>query len=249
MLDLNNAAKQSEFAGVIPKNSMVKLRLEIRPPSEEKQSNEHPALFVSNSNSNNHCLDIVFHVIAGTYENNKIYSNLVVVGSEMASAISTRLLRAIVEGARGINQDDTSDVANLARDINNDPWNLDNLEFAAKVGYEKITAGDKYVKNKIQLVLRPGIDTEYQQIMGGGEIITEEPIPEIPTLDNGPGPGSNQTYNPNQNNGNGGGNRNQTYNPNHNNQGQPQNVGRQTYNPTQGQPSQGQGQNGQPNWT
>lgn len=277
MLDLNNADKQSDFAGVIPKNSMVKLRLEIRPPAEEKKSHIHPALFVSKNDSNNHCLDLIFHVVSGTFEKNKIYSNMVVEGSVAATAISAKSLRGIVEGARGINQDDFSDQAQAARGIR-DYWEFDNMEFAAKIGYAKIDSDSKYVNNKIQIALRPGVDEDYPLIMGGGEKITDEPIPEIPSAGEnngpgGPGNGSGQTYNPNpnKNSGNGGGNSNQTYNPNQNN-GPNQNGGNQTYNPNQnngqnnggnqngngqvsnsqgGNQNNGQSQNngGQPNWT
>ncbi len=87
-------------------------------------------------------------------------------------------LRAALESARGIDPKDSSQGATQARQLNS--WlDFDGLEFPVVVGIQKPKAGDQYINNEISRAVTPD-KPEYQQVMSGGEVISDNPIPEIP---------------------------------------------------------------------
>lgn len=179
MINLNNAEEQKEFTkGPIPSGSMVKLKMTIREPSTEKKSSVDPMLTKPASNNGNDYLNCEFEVVTGTFENLKIWQNLVLAGSDKASKISMATLRAIVEAARNVSPEDASPAATQARNLNSFA-DLNNMEFPAVVGIEQPKKGDLYINNNIKKIITPNMP-EYQELMSGGEKITNTPIPEIP---------------------------------------------------------------------
>lgn len=58
-------------------------------------------------------------------------------------------------------------------------FDLHSLEFPVKVGVDTPKPGDQYLNNNIMKVLTPG-DEHYTTVMGGGEVISDKPLPEIP---------------------------------------------------------------------
>lgn len=181
MLNFNGADPQKETGGgkgLIPPKSYVKVRMTIRAPGEAKKSNLDPMLTISASNNNNHFADCEFEVVAGTYEGLKIWQNYVVAGAEKASQISMSFLRGVLESARGIQPTDSSPQATAARQVN--AWSdFNGVEFVALVGVKKPAVGDQYINNDMMRAVTPD-KPEYQQVMSGGEIISDNPIPEIP---------------------------------------------------------------------
>lgn len=184
MLDFNSAPEQRDYSNplVIPPDSIVKVRLEIQQPEDKKISLKSPALSVSEKG--NHYLTFFAEVAHGSFEGKKIYCmytvDMDVQNDKTQKAInnSKATIRAMLEASRNINPKDPSTQAAQARIISS--WfDLDGLEFPAKIGIKPIKAGDQYINNEIIKIITPDMP-EYSIVMGGGEIITEKPIPKLP---------------------------------------------------------------------
>jgi len=180
MLNFNNAGEQREGGsnGPIPPKSIVKVKITVREPSEKKRSTIHPALTVSAANNSNHYLACEFVVASGTYAGVKIWQNFIVSGSEKAVNISMAFLKAALEAVRGIKPTDSTPAATAARQLND--WrDFNGMELPVMVGIKKPAAGDQYINNEIMRAVTPD-KPEYQQVMAGGEMISNLPIPETP---------------------------------------------------------------------
>lgn len=177
-IDLNQAEEQKDFGCPIPPGSAVKVRLSLRHP---KAGKEGSSTGVTRAESGFEYLDCEMEVLAGTFKGKQIWENLGVagVGKEKAVQIAMRTLRAIVESSRNILPTDQSPNGIAARRMN--AWtDMNGMEFAIVVGCQKVKPGDRYVNNNIKRVITPEHEL-YSEIMAGGERISQEPIPEIPT--------------------------------------------------------------------
>lgn len=176
MLDFNTAEVQSTGKGPVPPDSCVILQMELRTPKSGKQGS-HPLL--CESDKGNEYLDVEFKVARGSYEGKTIWQNFTVTGSEQASKISMRILRAIVESARQINPNDQSPQAAQGRTLSD--WSdFQGMQFMAKVDAkaEKAYNSDNvYVNNHIKKIITPDME-EYAVIAQHGEIITDNPLPD-----------------------------------------------------------------------
>lgn len=176
MLDFNTADTQTTGKGPIPTDSCVILAMEVRNPRAGKQGS-HPLL--CKSEKGNEYLDVEFKVARGSYEGKTIWQNFTVSGSEQASKISMRTLRAIVESSRGIDPNDASPQATANRRLND--WSdFQGLQFMAKVEAKAEVSykdGETYINNHIKKIITPDMD-EYSYIAQHGEIITDNPLPE-----------------------------------------------------------------------
>ena len=222
---------------------MVKVKLEIRQPAQDKSSQVSP--LVTTFSTGLMGLDCEFVVVSGQFEGGRIWENLflpvdmqnptlaLTKGQTGICQGSGSTMKAILEAARGIHPADGSPGGVQARSINGFE-DFQGLEFGVMVGIDKPKAGDKFINNNIMRVITPDKE-EYPILMQGGDIITNMPLPEIPG-------GATQTntaktgYNPP---GNQGGNQAQG------NQGGYQAKGNQGgY-----QAPTNQGAGGQPNWS
>ena len=198
-IDLNNAPEQTR--GPIPPDSLVVVRLHLRPP-QEGRAGSAPGLTASQSSSMQY-LNCELEVLAGSFKGNKIWNNYNVEGAQTdgqrkAVDISMRSLRAMVEAARGILPQDQSPQAAQQRRLQS--WmELDNIIFPVQVDCE-ISQPDRnnkrYVNNTIKKIITPGHEA-YDSLMKGGEVITTNPLPQIsqaPAQGNNPMPpwGANQ---------------------------------------------------------
>lgn len=181
MLNFNGAGEQKEFGGgngPIPPKSIVKVRMSVREPSDKKRSSIHPMLTISSADNNNHYLDCEFEVVTGRFAGVKVWQNFIVSGSEKATAISMAFLRAVIEASRGIDPKDASPLATQARTLSD--WrDFSGMEFPVMVGVKKPKVGDQYINNEIMRAITPD-KAEYRQVMAGGEIVSDLPIPAIP---------------------------------------------------------------------
>lgn len=179
VLDLNQAPEQRESAGPIPPKSIVPVRLTIRQPKEGKVG-FHP--MVTRSDTAYEYLDCEFEVLAGQFQGRKIWENLGLQGQtdgqKRGVEIAMRKLRAIVEAVRNINPKDASPQAAQGRRLSS-PEEIQGATFGVKVSCDKPKPGDRYVNNSISLVITPDHEF-YGRVMAGEELITTEPIPEIP---------------------------------------------------------------------
>lgn len=101
-------------------------------------------------------LDCEFVVTAGTYAKRKVWSNMMITsngsdGHDKAVQITMSSVRAMLESAYGIAEDDKSPEAMQARTINDWP-DLDGLEFVAKFGIEKSKDPKYGDKNTVRAV-------------------------------------------------------------------------------------------------
>jgi hypothetical protein len=131
-------------------------------------------------------LNVEFEVVTGSYAGAKIWENMNVAGASTngqmtAVRISLAKVRAMVEAARGINPKDQGPQARQGRTLTS--WSeLDGIEVPIMVDCEVSQPdknGRKWVNNTILRVITPDHEA-YQEIMAGGERITDEPLPEIP---------------------------------------------------------------------
>jgi len=183
MIDLGQAPEQKETNnGPIPPKSIVLVRMEIRHPKAGKQAQDDPEVTVFSSGLRG--LDCEFHVVGGKYVGTKIWENLflppgmqtitLTKGQEGACNGAFAKMRAMIEASRNLDPNDPA--AN--RSINS--WfDLHDLTFPVKVGVQKPKPTDIYINNSISKVLVPG-DEHFDEVSAGGEVITDEPIPELP---------------------------------------------------------------------
>ena len=129
-ISFNEAAPQKtsgEF-DLIPDGTIAPVRLTVR---GEKSTKANDARM----------LDCEFVVTAGSFAKRKVWLNMMISsngsdGHDKAVQITMSKVRAMLESAYGVAEDDKSPDAMAARIINDWP-DLDGLEFVAKFGVEK----------------------------------------------------------------------------------------------------------------
>lgn len=181
MIDLGQAGQQKEgVRGTIPPQSIVKVRMEIRKPKNPDPLDPAVTVFKSGLKG----LDCEFTVVSGQFEGVRIWENWflppsmqtisLTKGQEGACNGAFAKARAVIEAARNL------DPADPAANRTIQSWfDLHSLEFPVKVGVDTPKPGDQYLNNNIIKVLTPG-DEHYNTVMGGGEVISDKPLPEIP---------------------------------------------------------------------
>lgn len=181
MLDFNSAGPQKELGSkaIIPPKSIVMCKVGIQPPRIGTESPDDSCLSVK-ADTGNLLLNLKYTVVAGRFENTVFFGTHVVGGSETATAISMSFLRAMVEAGRNIQPLDASPQACEGRKISS--WfDLEELTFPLQVAIKKINHGDKYVNNEPYKIITPDME-QYSVMMLDSEIITDEPIPELPKI-------------------------------------------------------------------
>ena len=102
-------------------------------------------------------LDLELTVVHGEFAKRKVWTLLTLRGTTdghaEAARISQSKIRAILESARGVRPDDTSEAAVQARRIA-DYGELNNLRFIARIGVEPATSRFK-AKNTLEEVITP----------------------------------------------------------------------------------------------
>jgi len=182
MINLNDAPEQKEAGGggPIPPKSMVKVQIEVREPKNADPQDTCVNIFSTGLKG----VDLEFTVVSGTYEGVRIWENWflppgmqtisLTKGQEGTCNGSFAKMRAAVEASRGLDPADP----NANRNIQS--WyDFNQMEIPVKIGVNKPKAGDKYINNCIAKVLTSD-DEDFDLIMSGGEIITDNPFPEIP---------------------------------------------------------------------
>lgn len=139
-------------SSLIPKGTIVKVKMAIKPGGYENW-------FTKSYATGSIYLNAEFIVTEGPYAKRKIFQ---VIGIKSGKASVERedtwgesgrsMLRSILESARNIHSNDTSEKAVIARKINSIA-DFNGLEFTAKVGVEADRYGEK--KNKIATVITP----------------------------------------------------------------------------------------------
>jgi hypothetical protein len=149
--DFNDTGPQKNF-DTIPDGTIATVRMKIHPGNAGEGG-----WLRRSKDGGSEALNCEFVVLDGPFVKRKFWSLFTVAGTTPGHAeaadISGRRLRAILESARGIRPDDTSDKAKEARQIAS-YGDLDGLSFIARIGVEPPANGYK-AKNKLDRVITP----------------------------------------------------------------------------------------------
>lgn len=162
--DFNSAEDQGGF-DVIPKGTLVKVRMTIKPGGHDDASQGWTGGWATRSNTTGAVyLNCEFVVLEGKYARRKVWS---LIGLHSAKGpdwanIGRAFIKGILNSSRGVSNKDNSPAAQNARRING-LGDLDGVEFAARIDIEKDQNGDD--KNVIKLAITPD-HKEYASLMG-----------------------------------------------------------------------------------
>jgi hypothetical protein len=151
--DFNNDGEQRSF-DVIPANTIVVLQMTIRPGGAGDDGWLKAA-----SDGNSKGLDCEFTIVGGPHDRGKLWQWLTLSGTTdghaEAGRISRQTLKAILESAHGIKPDDTSETAQVVRNVSAGGWaSFDGLRFVARLGVRPPRDGYP-AKNTIVQVITP----------------------------------------------------------------------------------------------
>ncbi|BET37080.1 hypothetical protein [Wolbachia pipientis] len=149
LTDFNNAKLQSSL---IPKGITVKVKMAIKPGGYENW-------FTKSYTTGSIYLNAEFTVTEGPYAKRKIFQIIgvksgkaSVEGEDVWGESGRSMLRSILESARNIHSNDSSEKAVIARKVNSIA-DFNGLEFTAKVGIE---ADNRYGnRNRIDTIITP----------------------------------------------------------------------------------------------
>jgi len=149
--DFNDADTQRNF-DVIPHGTIATVRMTVRPGSAGEGG-----WLRRSKDGGSEALDCEFVVLDGPFAKRKFWTLFTIAGTTPghgeAANISAGKLRAMLESARGIKPDDTSDAAKQARRIGS-YGDLNGLSFIARIGVEPPQNGYK-AKNRLDHVVTP----------------------------------------------------------------------------------------------
>ena len=163
--DFNDAETKRNF-DVIPDGTIATVRMAVRPGSVGEDG-----WLRRSKDGKSEALDCEFTVLGGPSARRKFWSLLITAGTTPghaeAAKISAGKLRAILESARGIKPDDTSDAAKQARRIGS-YGELNGLIFIARIGVEPPQNGYE-AKNRLDRAITPDEKAWHP--------VTQEPAP------------------------------------------------------------------------
>lgn len=160
--DFNDAQSNTK---VIPKGTLAKVRLSLRPGGFDDPSQGWTGGYAKRGATGAVYLDAEFTVLEGPYARRKIWSLIGLYspkGPDWAN-MGRSLLRGILNSARGISDKDKSPEAQVRRRIAGF-HELDGLEFVARIDIGEDTNGDD--KNEIRNVVTPD-HRDFARVMGG----------------------------------------------------------------------------------
>ncbi len=145
--DFNSAAEQSSY-DLIPKGTMVRVRMTIKPGGYDDPSQGWTGGYATRSaNTGSVYLNCEFVVLDGPFARRKMWSLIGLYSTKGAewTNMGRTFIKAILNSARGINPTDNSPAAQNARRISGFA-DLEGIEFLGKVDWEKDQNGqDKCV--------------------------------------------------------------------------------------------------------
>ena len=157
-----NDARQN--ANLIPKGTLAKLRLTIRPGGFDDASQGWHGGYATRGTTGAVYLNCEFTVLEGPYAKRKIFTLIGLYspkGPDWAN-MGRGLIRGMLNSARGISDKDISPNAQAARRITSFA-DLDGIEFVGKIEIGTDTNGED--KNEVRMALTPD-HRDYAQIMG-----------------------------------------------------------------------------------
>ena len=169
--DFNDAKNN---ANLIPKGTLAKVRLTIRPGGFDDPAQGWTGGYATRGSTGSVYLSGEFTVLEGPYARRKVFSLIGLYspnGPNWAN-MGRSLVRGILNSARGISDKDNSPEAQAARRINGF-GDLDGIEFVARIDIGSDTNGDD--KNEIRGAVTPD-HKDYAGLMGAAP----RPTPAAP---------------------------------------------------------------------
>ena len=147
-----NDVKQNP--NLIPKGTIAKVRLTIRPGGFDDPSQGWTGGYARRGGTGSVYLDVEYTVLEGPYAKRKVWS---MIGLYSATGpgwanMGRSLVRGILNSARGLSDKDNSAEAQNARRISGF-GDLDGLEFVARIDVEKDGRGD--LRNVVKIAVEP----------------------------------------------------------------------------------------------
>jgi hypothetical protein len=159
--DFNDAQSNSN---VIPKGTLAKVRLTLRPGGFDDPTQGWTGGYAKRGTTGSVYLDAEYTVLEGPYAKRKIWSLIGLYspkGPDWAN-MGRSLVRGILNSSRGISDKDNSAEAQARRRIDGFA-DLDGLEFVARIDIGQDTNGED--KNEIKSAVMPD-HRDYAQVMG-----------------------------------------------------------------------------------
>ena len=187
--DFNDAQSNSNL---IPKGTLAKVRLTIRPGGFDDASQGWTGGYATLGTTGSVYLNGEFTVLEGPFARRKIFTLIGLYspkGPDWGN-MGRSLIRGILNAARGISDKDISAQAQAARRINGFA-DLDGIEFLAKIDIGKDANGED--KNEIRIAVTPD-HKDYASLMGvvSGSVAPSAaaPQPSKPTTTHTSTPGA-----------------------------------------------------------
>lgn len=164
--DFNDADAQQGAFDLIPKGTIVPLRMTIKPGGHDDHSQGWTGGYATQSfDTGAVYLACEFVVTGGPYAKRKMWSNVGLHSQKGPTwgQMGRSFIRAALNSARRVHPQDNSPQAAAARRINSFA-DLDGLEFIARVDVEKDGKGED--RNVVKLAIEPD-HKDYAALMGG----------------------------------------------------------------------------------
>jgi hypothetical protein len=157
-------AKQRQSFDLIPKGTLVRVRMAIKPGGYDDVGRGWTGGYATKSIETNAIyLACEFVLLEGAYARRKLRSNIGLYSpkGEAWANMGRAFIRAILNSARGVDPNNTSPHAQAARRIA-DFSVLDGMVFAGQIDIEKNAHGDS--RNVVKQVIEPG-HKDYARLM------------------------------------------------------------------------------------
>jgi len=182
--DFNDAQTNTNL---IPKGTLAKVRLTIRPGGFDDPSQGWTGGYATRGSTGSVYLNGEFTVLEGQYARRKIFTLIGLhspKGPDWAN-MGRAFIRGMLNSARGLSDKDQSEVAQVARRISGFA-DLDGLEFVARIDIGTDTNGDD--KNEVRAAVTPD-HKEYAAIMGAAGTVAPAQPQAQPSQSSTPQPG------------------------------------------------------------
>ncbi len=177
--DFNDAEAQQGAFDLIPKGTLLRLRMTIKPGGYDDVAQGWTGGYATESfDTGSVYLACEFVVLEGPHAKRKMWSNIGLQSRKGPTwgQMGRSMIRAILNSARNVLPQDNSPQAAAARRIQG--FNeLDGIEFLARVDVEKDAKGED--RNVVKLAVEPD-HKDYAALMGGASRATGGPAAATP---------------------------------------------------------------------
>jgi hypothetical protein len=163
--DFNDANAQQGTFDIIPKGTLAKVRMTLKPGGHDDPAQGWTGGYASQSfDTGSVYLAAEFVVLEGPYAKRKLWSNIGLYSKKgpVWAQMGRSMIRAILNSARNVHPQDNSPAAANARRIAGFQ-DLDGIEFLACIDVEKDAKGED--RNVVKLAVEPD-HKDYASLMG-----------------------------------------------------------------------------------